>query len=148
MENKKEKSKTEMTDNKDCVFCKIAKGEIPAEKIYEDDSVVAILDINPYALGHTLVIPKKHSRWLWDMNLGDYTKLKQKVYGMANVLRKAFDTDWIEEFVAGMDVKHTHIHLLPRKRDDGIPELPRQPLSPKPSSEEMKEIAEKIKSFL
>src|SRR3989344_5626162 len=137
-----------MEKNKECVFCKIARGEIPSTKIYEDKEIIAILDINPYALGHILVIPKKHSKWVWDMSLGDYTKLKQKVYGLANVLRKTFGTEWIEEVIAGIGVQHTHIHLLPRKKEDGLGEVPIKPLNQKPSEKEMKDILEKIKKNL
>ena len=49
----------------DCIFCKIVKGEVPSYKIYENADVFAFLDINPYAKGHVLVIPKRHSRWVW-----------------------------------------------------------------------------------
>ena len=80
---------------------------------------VTFLDINPYSKGHLLVIPKKHSDWLWDMQKEEYVNLMNKVYDISKVLRKSFDTDWIEEVVAGIGVQHTHIHLLPRKRDDG-----------------------------
>ena len=56
----------------DCVFCKIIKKEIPASVVYEDEKTLAFLDINPYAKGHLLVIPKKHSKWLWDMPENEY----------------------------------------------------------------------------
>lgn len=131
--------------NNDCVFCKIVKGDVPCYKIWEDDNFLAMLDINPYAIGHVLIIPKKHSKWVWDMNLDDYKKLMEKVYYLANVLRKTFDTEWIEEVIAGVGVNHTHIHLLPRKKDDDLGEVPIKPLIPKPLEEEMKNLAEKIK---
>lgn len=138
-----------MEDNKEnCVFCNIINGEIKSDKIYEDKETIVLLDINPYSKGHVLVVPKKHSRWVWDMGLKDYTVLKQKVFGIANVLRKAFNTDWVEEVIAGQGVNHTHIHLLPRKPDDGLGEIPIKPLEPKLSEKEMEEIAEKIKSLL
>lgn len=132
----------------ECIFCKIAKGEIPADIIYEDKDFIAFLDINPYVKGHLLVIPKKHSDWLWDMNTREYKDLVEKTYYLANILRKAFNTDWIEEIVAGIGVQHTHIHLLPRQREDGLGEIPKTPLNPKPLESEMKEIASKIKSLL
>jgi histidine triad (HIT) family protein len=130
----------------ECIFCKIVKGEIPAAKIWEDKEHLAFLDANPYVRGHLLVIPKEHSGWLWDMDMDKYKKLKEKIYYLANILRKAFDTDWVEEVVAGIGVNHTHIHLLPRKRNDGLGELPRKPIEPKLSDKEMKELAEKIRS--
>jgi len=131
-----------------CIFCKIAKGEIPCNKIYEDTNFICFLDINPYALGHCLVIPKKHSKWLWDMDKKEYSVLMERVHYLANVIRKAFDSEWVEEVVAGMGVPHTHIHLLPRKENDGLGELPIEPIIPKPSEKEMKKILEKIKKAL
>lgn len=129
----------------DCIFCKIANGEIPSVKIWEDEEHLAILDINPYAKGHTLVIPKKHSEWVWDISDKDYIRYMKIVKYLANVLRKAFDTEWVEEVIAGVGVSHSHIHLLPRQKNDGLGEIPIKPISPKPSEREMKEIAEKIR---
>lgn len=133
---------------KECIFCKITRKEIKSEIVYEDKNVVAFMDINPYAKGHVLVVPKKHSRWIWDMNKNDYNILMEKVHYLANVLKKAFDTEWIEEVIAGIGVEHTHVHLLPRTRDDGLGEVPCHPLQTKPSDKEMKEITDKIKSAL
>lgn len=137
-----------MAQKEDCVFCKIARGEIPCAKIYEDKEHLAFLDINPFAKGHLLIIPKNHSKWLWDMKINEYIKLKERVHFLANVLRKAFDTDWVEEVIAGIGVQHTHIHLLPRQTDDGLGEVPIRPLRPRPPEKEMEEIAEKIRGKL
>ena len=62
-------------ENKECIFCKIIRGEIPCDRIYEDKDVLAFLDINPFVKGHLLVIPKKHSRWIWDIEDGYYRTL-------------------------------------------------------------------------
>jgi len=132
----------------DCVFCKIANGDIPSYKVYEDENVLAFLDINPYSIGHLLIIPKKHSDWLWDMNSEDYSHLMEKTLFLAKVLKKTFKTDWVEEVVAGIGVQHTHIHLLPRERNDGLGEIPIKPLAIKPTNEEMVELVEKIKNNL
>ncbi len=131
--------------SEDCIFCKIASGEIPSEKVYEDEKVISILDINPYVLGHIMVIPKKHSRWVWDIDIKGYKEITERVHKLANVLRKAFDTEWVEEVIAGIGVSHTHIHLLPRQKNDGLGEVPIKPLKPKPSEKEMKAIADKIR---
>jgi len=133
---------------KDCIFCKIARKEIKAEIVYEDEDVMAFTDINPYAKGHVLVVPKKHSRWIWDLDKNDYNILMEKAHYLANVLRKAFDTEWVEEVIAGIGVEHTHVHLLPRTRDDGLGEVPCHPLKPKLSDKEMKKIIGKIKSYV
>lgn len=132
----------------DCIFCKIVRKEIPCYNIYEDEKVLAFLDINPYVRGHLLIIPKKHSKWLWDMSIEEYSYLNEKAHYLANVLRKAFDTEWVEEIVAGIGVQHTHIHLLPRKKDDGLGEIPTKPLSNKLSEQEMKRIVEMIREFI
>ncbi len=130
----------------ECVFCKIVKKEIPASIVYEDEKTLSFLDINPYAKGHLLVVPKKHSKWLWVMPEVEYLFLKEKVHFIANKLRKIFETEWVEEVVAGTGVEHTHVHLMPRKLDDGLPVVPIEPLNPQISKEEIKEIALKIKS--
>ena len=67
-----------MTDN--CIFCKIVSGDIPSYKIYEDDEYLAFLDIAPFADGHTLVIPKKHYQFVWDVEeVGKYIEVAQKI---------------------------------------------------------------------
>ena len=134
-----------MLETKDCIFCKIVRGGIPCYKIYETKNVLAFLDINPYVRGHVLVIPKGHSDWVWDIESTMYSKLMKEVLSLANVLRKVFDTNWVEEIIAGVGVQHSHVHLLPRVKNDGIGEIPTKPLVPKPSDSEMKEICERIK---
>ncbi|MBU3896038.1 HIT domain-containing protein [Patescibacteria group bacterium] len=126
-----------------CVFCKIAKGEIPCHKIYEDEEFLAILDINPVVKGHTLVIPKKHVEWVWDMQ--NYPALMERVKTLALVLRKAFNTPWVAEGIAGIDVPHAHVHLLPRQVDDGLGAFPHKLQEPKPTDEDLKSMADKIK---
>lgn len=129
-----------------CVFCKIAAGEIPSHKVYEDDNFLAFLDIRPLNIGHTLIIPKKHYRWVWDVpNIGEYYKVVGKI---ANVLKKAFETDYVVSLVFGEEVEHAHIWLVPRFPDDGhgtsidlnnVKEL---------SEKEMIRVVEKIKDNL
>ena len=130
------------------IFCRIINKEVQVDIVYEDENVISFLDINPYVKGHLLVVPKKHSKWIWDMNEKDYKILMERTKYLADVLRQAFDTDWIEMVVAGIGIEHVHIHLLPRKKDDGLGELPKKPLEPKLSGEEMEEIAEKIRENL
>ena len=77
----------------DCIFCKIVSGKIPCYKVYEDENFLAFLDIRPLNLGHTLVIPKKHFRWVWDVpNIGEYFEVVCKI---AVAEQKAFDTEMI-----------------------------------------------------
>ncbi len=128
-----------------CVFCKIARGEIEDLRIWEDENYVAFLDINPFVVGHTLVIPKKHTRWIWEIGDTEYLDYMRAVKKIAELLKKTFDTDCVQLIIAGMDVPHTHIHLLPRKENDGIASVPKIPLHPKPSNLELQKIREKIR---
>jgi len=134
-----------MVTKDDCVFCKIGKGEIDHEKIWEDENYIAFLDQNPFCKGHTLVIPKEHSRWVWDLNNKQYSEFLLKVKEVALLLGRYFDTEWIEEIIAGVGVEHTHVHLLPRRFDDGLKEIPKEAMKPKPSTEELNKLAEEIR---
>lgn len=97
---------------KDCIFCKIVAGEIPAERVYEDEDFLAFLDIRPLAPGHTLVIPKEHHRWVWDVpQFGEYFEVVRRV---AQAIQKAFGP--IEEVhmrVVGEEVPHAHVWIYP-----------------------------------
>jgi len=95
----------------DCVFCRIVRKEIPAYVVYEDQDFLAFLDIHPQSPGHTQIIPKKHYRWVWDVeNIGAYFEAAQKV---ALATRKAFGTEWIISKIVGDEVPHAHIWLFP-----------------------------------
>lgn len=96
----------------DCVFCKIASGEISCQKIWEDEDYLAFLDIKPEAEGHTLVIPKKHYRWVWDV--ADYGGYFEKAREVVKILQDRYRAEWIEMKVMGDLVPHAHIHLIPR----------------------------------
>lgn len=90
-----------------CIFCKISKGEIPNHTVYEDDQFLAFLDIRPLSPGHTLIIPKEHHRWVWDVpNAGDYFAVAQKV---AKALRVYTGVEAIHAKVVGEEVPHAHI---------------------------------------
>jgi len=98
-------------DKKNCLFCKIVSGEIPSYKIYEDDNFLAFLDIFPSAEGDTLVIPKKHFEFVWDVeNVGEYMKFTQKV---ANHYQTLSERRMVYSIVHGEAVSHAHIHLIP-----------------------------------
>lgn len=130
----------------DCIFCKIIAGEIPSYKVYEDEEFYAFLDIRPVNPGHVLVIPKKHYRWVWDVdNLGSYYEATGKV---ANALRKAFGTEWVVSAVAGEEVPHAHIWLVPRCEGDGHGGFMDITARKEYPEEKMEEIQEKIKKAL
>ena len=102
---------------KDCVFCKIVKREILAHVVYEDDALLAFLSIDPLSPGHTLIIPKKHYRWVWDVpNAGEYFEVAKKI---ALAQQKAFDTDFIMSKIVGEDVHHAHIWVFPNDEVKG-----------------------------
>lgn len=97
----------------DCIFCKIVKDEIPSYKIYEDQKYLAFLDIFPFSWGHTLVIPKKHYPFVWDVaDIGGYFQVCQKI---ANHYRQILNNELIISHVFGEDVPHAHIHLIPNE---------------------------------
>jgi histidine triad (HIT) family protein len=94
-----------------CIFCKIVNKEIPAHIVHEDADFLAFLDINPVSVGHTLIIPKTHYRWVWDVpNIGSYFEFAKKV---ARAQQKAFDQEAIWIGVKGDEVPHSHVSILP-----------------------------------
>ncbi len=98
---------------KDCIFCKIVSGEIASHKVFEDGDFLAILDIRPESPGHTLVIPKKHYRWVWDVpNVGAYFEIAAKI---ARAQKKAFNTDFVLSKIVGEEIPHAHIWIFPDK---------------------------------
>ncbi|HEY4498454.1 MAG TPA: HIT domain-containing protein [Candidatus Paceibacterota bacterium] len=108
---------SKISDGASCIFCKIIRGEIPSHKVYEDKDFLAFLDIHPHAPGHTQVIPKKHVRWVWDVeNVGKYFEI---VRNIAQAQRKAFDTDWILSKIVGDEVPHAHIWVFPNDKVKG-----------------------------
>ena len=112
----------------DCIFCKIAKGEIPVDFVEETNNFVAFLDNNPISEGHTVIIPKEHFVNFLDLpsslgsELSDIIKkianerLKQGVEGFNLLMRNGSS--------AGQEIFHAHIHVIPRKKGDGINSLP------------------------
>ena len=104
----------------DCVFCKIIAGQIPADKVYEDDKILAFLDINPVNFGHTLIIPKAHHQMMPDTpdDLVGYVFTKAKHLMVA--IKHAMAVDYVVISVVGIEVPHFHVHLVPRDLDDGL----------------------------
>ena len=100
-----------------CIFCKIVAKEIPAHIVYEDESFLAFLDIHPQSPGHAQVIPKKHYRWVWDVeNIGEYFEVVNKI---AHAQQRAFNTDWILSKIIGDEVNHAHIWVFPNSNIEG-----------------------------
>ncbi|MCQ1536572.1 HIT family protein [Methanosarcina sp. KYL-1] len=108
----------------DCLFCKIVSGKIPSYRVYEDDSVYAFLDIYPASEGHTLVAPKKHFGNFTDMRAEDVTTLFEAARKITAAVEKAFSAEGSNiginnGEVAGQEVPHVHVHVIPRKKGDG-----------------------------
>jgi histidine triad (HIT) family protein len=100
-----------------CIFCKIVAKEIPAHIVYEDEHFLAFLDIHPLSPGHTLIIPKKHYRWVWDVpNLGDYFTVVGKI---ALAQRKACNQEMILSKIVGEEVHHAHVWIFPSDKTVG-----------------------------
>jgi len=98
----------------DSIFTKIIRGEIPANKIYEDELTLAFLTIAPIQPGHTLVIPKKQIDHLWDLSDEDYQAVMATAKKVAQHMRRVFpDKARIGVKVVGEEVPHAHVHLIP-----------------------------------
>jgi histidine triad (HIT) family protein len=106
----------------DCIFCKIANGEIPSNSIYEDDNFNVILDLNPANKGHALIIPKVHYQDVYSMDDAFASKVYPLAGKVARVLKGAMHADGINilqnnEEPAGQTVFHFHVHVIPRYKD-------------------------------
>jgi histidine triad (HIT) family protein len=119
----------------DCIFCKIVNGEIKSDKIYEDEKFLAFLDANPMHPAHTLLIPKKHTDYLFDLNDEEYVELMLKAKEIAKKLKLAMNTEKIGLVVEGFLVRHIHIHLIPINQGMSL-----DPKLQKPMDENQKEI--------
>ena len=109
----------------DCLFCKIIAGEIPCTKIYEDDTLLAFLDIYPTNIGHTLVIPKVHHINLYETPDETLAHMISVVKKLSITIKSALSADGINieinnDSSAGQIIFHTHIHIVPRFEGDGF----------------------------
>lgn len=133
----------------DCIFCKIVKGEIPAEKVFEDEQVLAFMDINPVNPGHLLVIPKEHSDNLLEAKTEALQQLILHVPRLARGVMAAVGADSFNLGVnsgraAGQVVNHTHFHIIPRFAADNHRLWGGQPYQ----NGKMQEVAEGIRGEL
>lgn len=133
-------------EQKPCIFCQIVKKQIPAKVVYEDDDFLAFLDINPLNPGHTLIIPKKHYKLVFDVpNFGEYWEVAKKVALAAIKSLGAFTVNFL---TMGFEIDHAHIHVVPRFENDGHGELPKRGVIKKIDETEMQEIANKLKDSI
>jgi histidine triad (HIT) family protein len=125
------------------IFTKIVKGEIPCNKIAEDDNFLAFLDIFPLAKGHVLVIPKKETDYIFDIQDQEYQDLWVFAKKVAKAIDQAIPCERVGVAVIGLEVPHAHIHLIPLQSVEDI-NFSRPKLKLEPT--ELEAIAEKIKS--
>jgi histidine triad (HIT) family protein len=124
-------------EEKDCIFCKITKKEIPSNIVFENDLNLAFLDIAPLSKGHTIVIPKKHYITLEDINNYELSEIYKTVKMIAATIHEKLGIDGYNILqnnfpAAGQAVKHFHVHIIPRNVDDDTfkVKIPRNQVSP------------------
>ncbi len=104
----------------DSIFTKIIKGEIPCEKVYEDEQTIAFLDIRPVTAGHTLVAPKNQVQFIWDLDDVTYTAVMHTAKRVAQRLREVTGAPYIGETIVGTDVPHAHVHVIAFERSEQL----------------------------
>lgn len=108
-----------------CIFCKIVNGELPCHKVYEDENVIAFLDINPATYGHTLVLPKIHIEKIEDASEECLSQLSRTLPALAKQIKKncnALGFNYISNSgkISGQLVDHLHFHIIPRYENDNF----------------------------
>ncbi|HVL50142.1 MAG TPA: HIT family protein [Actinomycetota bacterium] len=134
----------------ECIFCKIVAGTAPGVRIYEDDSVIAILDIFPWARGHSLVIPRNHAATIWDVSSEDAEAVMRAAHRLAPALRDTVGAEGMNLLqsngrAAWQTVDHLHLHLIPRWADDAL--VP-PGTSSKADPDELRKTADRIADLL
>lgn len=151
---KKAKLGVEFRSMPTCIFCQIITGELPSSKIYEDDDLLAFMDIQPVNKGHVLIIPKQHKVFLAELD-------DQTLAGMmllANKINKAIrqsdiQSEGINLFLAdgeaaGQEVFHAHLHIIPRFSKDGFGFIFPEGYTNRPLREELDRVAQQIRATL
>lgn len=141
--------------NADCIFCKIVSGEVDSSFIYDDEDVIAFLDIHPINLGHTLIIPKKHVTNIYDISSRALQMIARVSQALAIKIKKVLKPDGISIFQMNerggdQDIMHYHVHVIPRYEGDWFGEeimkaIKKQQIT-NPTREKLNSIAKKIKS--
>jgi histidine triad (HIT) family protein len=115
----------------DCIFCKIVAGELPATKVYEDESTLAFMDIAPWTRGHALVIPRAHARDLGEISEADLAAVAATAKRLALLQKERLGAEGVNLLnafgaAAWQTVFHFHVHVIPRYAGDGM-QLPARP---------------------
>jgi histidine triad (HIT) family protein len=122
------------------IFTKIISGELPSYKVAENDNFIAFLDINPNAVGHTLVVPKKEENKIFDLSKSQYNELMDFTYRVAKAIEKTVPCKRIGMSVIGLEVPHVHVHLVPINTMEDMQFVQKVKLS----NEEFVALAEKV----
>lgn len=129
-----------------CVFCKITSGKIPCYKTYEDQYFLGFLDIRPLNPGNSLLIPKKHYRWVYDIpNFGDYFEAAKKLALVTQQIVRAHSINFL---TLGYEVEHAHIRIIPRFENDGHDDGIRLSNVKQIDKAEMERVASKVLSII
>lgn len=139
-----------MMVKQDCIFCKIAAGEIPSRTIYEDDSFRTILDISPASRGHAIILPKNHAANIYELPEKDASRIFVVAKKIATAMKEATNCEGLNILqnngeLAGQTVFHLHVHVVPRYQDDKITFSWEHG---EPSDEELDKIAETIQKAI
>jgi histidine triad (HIT) family protein len=121
----------------DCIFCAIAAGNAPSERVDEDEHTVAFMDISPWTRGHALVVPRRHYRNIWDIDDDELKHVVAAARRLALRMREQLDCDGVNllnstEAVAWQTIYHFHLHVIPRYEGDEL----RMPPKPRETDEE------------
>jgi histidine triad (HIT) family protein len=130
----------------DCIFCKVLGGEIPGERVYEDEHAVAVMDINPWTRGHAVVFPREHAANVFEISDEELAHVAVAAKRLAAKMRDTLGCDGVNLLqsngaAAWQTIFHLHVHVIPRYEDDPL-ELPTRPRPAKP--EELAEVAKEI----
>lgn len=139
--------------NDGCLFCRVASGDVPAHRVYEDDHILAFLDLHPIRAGHALVIPKAHHVWFEDLPEDLATRITSCAQRLARRMKALYEVERVAMFYTGIHVPHAHAHVVPMHHvhdvtsqaylSAGIDEYTLPPRLPDP---EMAEIARKLRA--
>ncbi|MBU1117816.1 HIT family protein [Patescibacteria group bacterium] len=128
----------------ECVFCKIAQGNIPCHKVLENKDFLAFLDNRPFTEGHLLVIPRTHYRWVYDVpNFGEYWDFARQA---ASKIQSSLKPEYLTFLTMGNEVPHAHIHIIPRHTGDQLTGIFKEEFRRNPDNTEFDQTLAKIKS--
>lgn len=133
-----------------CIFCAIVEGKLPSYRLYENNKVLAFLDLNPSAKGHTLIIPKAHEARIENLPKEDAEVLFTTIYKLIRPIQRAMGAPASTIGVnngkeAGQEISHIHVHIIPRKLGDRGSIIQALARTPQPSIKEYEEITELIR---